>query len=381
MATEDFHQSAKDWAQIKHTLLAKYLQLFIGKTGKGRSRVFYIDAFAGPGLLDDGTKGSALYAAEVAARPVQHQRRDTLHCINIEADADTFEKLEKATTDYVRDGFVTNLLGKFEDRRDEVLRKIGPAPALFFIDPFGTQGAELNSLKALKNGRAIREAFVRYDDTRVKRLLSWAANNCDGLDPSAKKTAEAYRRRASNLTSDKAIKDWLDDEPDARQALINGYIAEAKRQEIFQFGIAYPIRNPDTRGHRYFLVHLSDFPDGYTWMANFMAAAEIEYEELHDQFRFGGQPGLITVKELMKAARAGMVDKIIERLPSICTHRKWQKGTEVEVRRVYAALVDEFQWHASRSEWQAALRRLRASGGIKFQDLKDGDSCTWNLVP
>ena len=253
---------------------------------------------------------------------------------------------------------------------------------MFFIDPFGTEGAELSSLKALKANHAIREAFVRYDDTRVKRLASWAQSQATALDEPAKKTAEAFNRRIKELTSVDAIRDWLDRQPGSRESLINGYIAEARRQKIFRFGIAYPIRNLDTGGHRYFLVHLCDFEDGYTWMANFMAAAEAEYEERHDQLQLAdGQQELITVRDLIKAARAGMVDQIVQATPQICITRRWGKGIEIQNRRMYAAFVDEFQWRAGRSEWEAALRRMRDLGQMSFTGLKDADTCTLNVVP
>jgi len=37
--------------------------------------------------------------------------------------------------------------------------------------------------------------------------------------------------------------------------LITGYISEVKRRNIFRFGIHYPVRNPVTGGHRYYLAH------------------------------------------------------------------------------------------------------------------------------
>lgn len=382
MATEDFHQTARSWAQIKHTLLAKYLRLFLGKTGKGRVRVFYVDAFAGPGLLDDGTKGSALHGAEVAAMPIHESRRNVLHCINIESDAATYEKLCRATEAQVEAGFVTNIPGEFDQVRDKVLKMVGGAPALFFIDPFGTEGAELSSLRALKSGPVIREALVRYDDTRVKRLASWAANHLGAADPSAKSTAEAFSRRINDLSSNSALREFLDGNPEAREALINGYISEAKRQGIFKFGIAYPIRNPDTGGHRYFLVHFSDFEDGYTWMANFMAAADAQYEQLHSQLDLiDGQVELFSVTDLQTAARQTMVKKIIADLPDICRGRGWTRGSEVQNRHLYAAIVDKFKWRAGRSEWEAALRFLHDEGKVFFPDSKDGAGCKLKAIP
>ena len=91
----DFHKAPKVWAQIKHSILGNYLSLFLGKLG--RNPIFYVDGFAGPGLLDDGSKGSPLIAAELAASPKQKSRHGVLRCINVEEDDDVFANLEEAT--------------------------------------------------------------------------------------------------------------------------------------------------------------------------------------------------------------------------------------------------------------------------------------------
>ena len=380
MATPDFHQEAKSWAGIKHSLLAKYLRLFVDKTGFRRDHVYYVDAFAGAGKLNDGTEGSPIYAAKLAAN-LTGQRQSVLKCINVEADPDTFEALERSTAEFVEGGYVLNLRGRFDQRRDEVLNKIGDAPALFFIDPFGTDGVELSSLKALKGNGTIREVLVRYDDTRVKRLASWSANHLDSLDAAAKKTAEAFKKRTNELTTPEAINTWFDGEPGARQALIDGYIGEAKRQNIFKFGIAYPLRNPDTCGHRYFLVHLCNFPDGYIWIANFMNAAELEYDEQRSALQLlGGQTEFFTVKDLKKSARPQMINKIIAKIPTICESHRLVEGVKVENRYVYAAMVDEFGWSISRTEREGAIKQLKEAGRVSSTGPKDSDLCTFNIV-
>lgn len=380
MATEDFHQTSKSWATIKHTLIAKYLRLFVDKTGLNRERVYYVDAFAGPGKLDDGTPGSPVYAAEVAAN-LSGVRKGVLRCINIEPVKETFDSLKKATAEYEELGLVINISGHFQEKRGEVLKKLGGAPALFFVDPFGTEGAELSSLQELRSDSCIREVLVRYDDTRVKRLASWSANNLDALEPGTQKTAVAFQHRTSELTTQSAIQEWLQGNPDARQQLIDGYIGEAKKRGLFKYGIAYPLRNPDTAGHRYFLVHLCNFPDGYIWMANFMASADLDYEEMRDQSLFGDQQSLFTVRDLNRAARDKMVERILAAMGSVCILKRWGKGVVVQNRYVYAAMVDEFGWSISRTEREGALKRLAANGQASISGVKDGDSCTFNLVP
>lgn len=124
MATDDFHVTAKSWATIKHTLIAKYLRLFVDKTALNRDRVFYVDAFAGPGRLEDGTPGSPVYAAELASA-LSGKRKGVLHCINVESDRVTFDKLKQATRKYEEDGLVLNLPGQFQDVRQTVLERVG----------------------------------------------------------------------------------------------------------------------------------------------------------------------------------------------------------------------------------------------------------------
>jgi len=381
VATENFHQEAKSWAEIKHKLLARYLRLFVDKTGLDRDRVYYVDAFAGAGKLDDGTDGSPIYAAKLAAS-LTGKRQGVLKCVNVEADPDTFASLQQSTALFVEGGYVLNLHGRFEQRRDEILDKIGNAPALFFIDPFGTDGVELSALKALKGDGTIREVLVRYDDTRVKRLASWSANHLDSLDAAAKKTAEAFKKRTNDLTTQEAINNWFDGNPNAREDLINGYIGEAKRQRIFNYGIAYPLRNPDTCGHRYFLVHLCNFADGYIWIANFMNAAELDYEEQRSALDLsGGQKELITVRDLSKSARPQMIKRIIAKIPMICELNKWTKGIKVQNRFLYAAMVDEFSWNIGRTEREGALKHLKEAGRISCTGLRDSDLCTFNIHP
>jgi three-Cys-motif partner protein len=380
MATEDFHQAAKNWATIKHTLIAKYLRLFVDKTGMDRDRVFYVDAFAGPGRLKDGSAGSPVYAAEVAAA-LTGKRKGVLRCINIEPDPETFTSLKQSTAEFEAEGLVINIPGEFQDKRDEVLKKIGGAPALFFVDPFGTEGAELSSLQELKSKTAIREVLVRYDDIRVRRLASWSARHLESLEPAAKKTAIAFQRRTAELTTQAAVGEWLNGNPDARQHLIDGYIGEARNRGIFKYGIAYPIKNPDTAGHRYFLVHLCNFPDGYIWIANFMASAELDFEEMRDQSLFGDQQALISVRDLNRAARKKFVDEIIAAMPEICILRKWGKGVPVQNRYVYAEMVNAFGWHISRTEREGALKQLEKNGQVSLTGVRDRDICTFNLVP
>jgi three-Cys-motif partner protein len=380
MAT-GFHKERRAWFQIKHQIVGTYLSLFLGKLGKFGDRVYYVDGFAGQGRLDDGTEGSALIAAKLAAEPVQKSRQGLLHCINVEAEAETFENLKKSTAPYAH--CVTNLHGTFQEKLQEILKLIGTNTAFFFIDPFGTQGAEISTLKELGNRVGKTEALVRYDDTRVKRLIMWSANNLENLEEKHRKVALALSARVKELTDEEAAEKvqeeaLLGSDSELRDRLIEGYETEVKRKTKFTFGLNYPIRNPATGGHRYYLVHFCKFVDGYTHMANFMARAERTYQKLLSAQKdfFGGgqkQQTFLQIDEhLAKQAETKNVSDIETTVPTIILRRRWM-NKKVQIRDVLGEIVSDFKWRTTRVEWIKALRQCETNGWLKMTGTEDAD--------
>lgn len=374
----DFHKAPKAWAQIKHSILGNYLSLFLGKLG--RNTIFYVDGFAGPGRLDDASEGSPLIAAKLAASPPQKSREGILHCINVEDDAEVFANLEEATADYVAKGLVKNLHGRFNELLPDILRDLGDATTFFFIDPFGTGGAEVETIKTIGARRGKTEILVRYDDTRVKRLIMWATNHEDSFDEAHRKTSKAFRARVDQLTDEQAASvvqlalasgEMLD-----RTALIEGYARLVKATTTFRFNLSYPICNPETKGHRYYLIHFCKHPDGYIHMANFMAKVERSVAGTSGGDLFGAaksQMEFMAVNEhLAEQKRNENIGMIRESLPAIWAKKGWQKS-RVQNRDLYAAIVDEFGWQVLRSEYIAALRDHVNAGHIHMASSKDDD--------
>ena len=376
-----FHKERRAWFQIKHQIVGTYLSLFLGKLGKFGDRVYYVDGFAGQGRLDDGTEGSALIAAKLAAEPVQKSRQGLLHCINVEAEAETFQNLKKSTAPYAH--WVTNLHGTFQEKLPEILKLIGTHTAFFFIDPFGTRGAEISTLKELGNRVGKTEALVRYDDTRVKRLIMWSANNLENLEEKHRKVALALSARVKELTDEEAAEKvqeeaLLGSDSELRDRLIEGYETEVKRKTKFTFGLNYPIRNPATGGHRYYLVHFCKFVDGYTHMANFMARAERTYQKLLSAQKdfFGGgqkQQTFLQIDEhLAKQAETRNVSNIETTVPTIVLRRRWM-NEKVQLRDVLGEMVNDFKWRTTRVEWIKALRQCDTNGWLKMTGTEDAD--------
>jgi len=372
--TSDFHKTPKAWAQVKHSILGHYLSLFLGKLGLSGKPVYCVDGFAGQGLLDDGSKGSPLIAAELAVSPRQKSRQGILQCINVEEDAETFKNLEKATAPYVKLKRVKNFHGNFRQKLPQILAEIGGNTAFFFIDPFGTEGVEVDTLQTIAARPGKTEILVRYDDTRVKRLLSWAVNNGDSFDAGHRKTARAFKSRVDRLTDEEAAA--IVGVPES-EALIEGYVRKVMAVSRLRFSLKYPIRNPETKGHRYFLVHFCNFPDGYIHMANFMAKVDRSVEGISEDDMFAKpQLEFMAVNEhIAGQKRKEMVQAIYDRVGSLWVERGWSR---VQNRDLFAGIVDEFGWRALRSEYVEELRRREAGGLISMEGAEDNDFTTFH---
>jgi len=178
------------------------------------------------------------------------------------------------------------------------------------------------------------------------------------------------------LTTDSAIEASLKNDPSASEALIEGYVSEVKRLKIFRFGIYYPVRNPITGGHHYYLAHFCNHEDGYCYMANFMAKVERTLQGLSRRpgDLFGGQSAQLELLEIRNEfianAEEDAVKRIASALPEIFGQRRWL-GRRVQNREIFAAIVDQFRFSTMRKEWLKALRRLEQAGKVKMDGSDD----------
>jgi hypothetical protein len=164
-----------------------------------------------------------------------------------------------------------------------------------------------------------------------------------------------------------------------RTELIAGYVRLVRKRTSFKFGLSYPIRNPMTGGHRYYLAHFCKYPDGYTHMANFMAKAERTVEDAAgDLLGRQSQMEFMAINEhLTETRRAVTVARIREALPEIWQRHGWHKS-RVQNRVLFAAIVDDFGWSVLRSEYIEAMRALEKDGFIGMEGSEDREYTTFH---
>jgi three-Cys-motif partner protein len=161
---------------MKHRILGAYAKGALNILMQWSKRdVLYADLFAGAGRYEDDQLGSPLLVAEEAARRYNAGTPPFIHCVNVERDQPTFERLQ-ANTAHIPAAVLTNLQGDWRTHIDAILGRATTTrmPTLFFLDPFGFRGIELSDLiKILQGiGSDAREMIVTLNLDGMQRMVA-----------------------------------------------------------------------------------------------------------------------------------------------------------------------------------------------------------------
>ena len=387
-----FHAIKSPWAKIKHSILGNYLPLFANKLARLGSPVYLVDGFAGGGRYGDGQEGSALITANTILHPRTPDIGKALRCINVEKNADSYVQLQEATSEHASLGLVQNIRGEFHKLLPSILEQIDICPALFFIDPFGAKAAGASTLRmiAQRKRKPITEALVRFDDNRVKRLIRYNSNDLAGTNPQAVKTAESFLKLARELTGEEGITATNWQKPNAGEIIVESYKKLIVDDlHLFKFGLTYPVVNPNTKGHRYYLAHFCNHEDGYVHMASFMAVVQRLVDDIKTSQKemdfFAPQTGQLEIMEFRKEEadqyQDAVVHTVAEMLPNILK-RAGMIGKTVQRRHVYAAIVDTFSWTVKVKESAKALLIAQEQGHLTLREgSKDYSKVTIHQSP
>lgn len=138
----------KEQTQIKLNILEQYLRQWATIIGNNFTEGYYVDCFAGRGKYHkDGIKdcvlGSPLIAQkvglEVQSQKQKKERDFKFRIFAIEADKENIDDLRKFFNgnDPENKVDVETKHGEFQALLPDVMKRLGPSPAFFFIDPYG----------------------------------------------------------------------------------------------------------------------------------------------------------------------------------------------------------------------------------------------------
>jgi three-Cys-motif partner protein len=202
-------------SKVKHLVLQSYVKEFVYHLGSVRRILYYIDGFAGPGIYP-GAAGEIEYGSPVRIAEFGRQLREsdkpfTLKCLNVEANRQRYQRLREATAAFHDQIVEKNYLASFTDVLGDILRRIGDAPAFFFLDPFGVKDIPFGDLLPLFNRRERTEVFITLHTDGMAKKAGWFAHLDDADMRERKKALGLVENvaKALHLSRDELYSWWI----------------------------------------------------------------------------------------------------------------------------------------------------------------------------
>jgi len=234
----------------KHNILENYLKPWI-KILSSRgwvNKLYYVDAFAGPGKFSTGEEGSPVIGARLLRECWKPQINYC--CICIEKDEKRVSELETELNEFRDKVDIKIYPGEFDDKINEVIKEIGGHPALFFIDPEGFSGMRFSSIEKVLN-LSHKEILINFQYNAIQRWLK----------------AEKVEKTISDLFG---TDNWIDvvekglQRTRKERALIELYKSQlrAKGYHVWYFRNKFPQKNRTF----YYLVYATKYLTGFKIM-------------------------------------------------------------------------------------------------------------------
>lgn len=172
-----FFEEQSETSRRKIEVYGKYLKPLSYKILSRYQRLWIVDAYAGAGAYAPDAEGNRAAGSPLVAAKFARQHnvdrakaKKEIRLINIESHGERFARLEKTLMGFRPD--VTNLRGRFQDHLDDVLETIGSDPVLFFIDPFGMEGADIRIIERIleRRNRTVTELLINFSDRGFCRM-------------------------------------------------------------------------------------------------------------------------------------------------------------------------------------------------------------------
>jgi three-Cys-motif partner protein len=160
---------------LKHFFLERYLERVAYNTGSFHNDFVYVDGFSGPWKSgDEALDDTSFMIAIQKLRQVREGlakvgRTPKIRCLFIEKDPRSYRALEAAVR-HVTDIQIETLNGEFEHSIPQVLKFVGKAFSLVFIDPTGWTGFGLKQITPILQHRP-GEVLVNFMFDYINRFL------------------------------------------------------------------------------------------------------------------------------------------------------------------------------------------------------------------
>lgn len=262
------HYRGREQTYLKHFFLEKYLERVAYKVGSFAQEFVYVDGFSGPWRTEDpGFEDSSFIIAINKLRQVREglktgmKRSPKIRCVFVEPNPTAYPLLVQATAS-VTDIEVKTINSEFEAAIPEILKIVGRAFSLVFIDPTGWTGFGLRQISPILRHQP-GEVLVNFMFDHINRFL-------DTSDP---------EMSFDDLFGGAGWKEAIQASPKREDAIINFYTRRMKQAGDFDLGTSTRIKKPLSDRSYFYLVYGTRHPHGL------LEFRKVEQKEVAEQER------------------------------------------------------------------------------------------------
>jgi len=350
---DEFFQTKRVWSKkIKDRVLASYLVPYLSKVATLHQKIILVDAFAGPGHFEDGTKGSPLILCDAADQYVPDQYLG----IFVNRKGDHHRKLEKALKARIDDGRAICIHGNAR----KLLQELGPLlqtqTVFVYLDPFGLAGCEFDTLKIflMRSKAYSTEILINVSPKAIHRLAAQDAIQSGRITDQVK----ALNDRLTRVLGGDYWVAMLSDESRMPAERVANVVKEYQKRlaQYLPYVGSCPVQESEGTAIKYYMVFCSRHPDALLLMNDQMCAAYNQY--MHEGWTEGTlfqHTDWRTHRDMTK-----LEEVIMERIGKRSFGRK-----ELNVHIV----MDHFmRW--TTVEYRDAVKRLHGQGRLDFDDVR-----------
>lgn len=275
----------REQTYLKHFFLERYLERVAYKVGSFKSEFVYVDGFSGPWRTEDPGYGDSSFIIAInKLRQVREglaaiNRRPKIRCVFVEPNSDAYPRLQEATKG-VTDLEITTINSEFEKAIPEILKFVGRAFSLVFIDPTGWTGFGLNQIAPILQHQP-GEVLVNFMFDHINRFL-------DTPDP---------EMSFDDLFGGSGWKDAIKQSPTREDAIISLYTERLKSKGGFRFATSTRIKKPLVDRSYFYLVYGTRHDEGIVEFRS------VEKKEISEQERVR-----LDAQELERFLKTGQTD-------------------------------------------------------------------------
>jgi len=354
--TEDsFFEEKRAWSKIKDDILAKYLRPYLQAVTKLDPPVIIVDGYAGPGTFgEEHIDGSPL----IISKAIEKFGGNKTQGIFVNRELDDHQSLCQAIRPYSDAGMVRAHRSDAHDFLQQFVRGLSNETVLYYLDPFGMKGLDMELIRALLN-RPPSISTELLVNLYVPQLHRYGIEENDG-NPEFQWRHELL----SSVFGGTYWKAILWNGLLLNEAKEDAIIEEYKRRlrQLSRYVVSCSVREREDKVRKFELMHCSRSPLALELMNDIMAGAYNDYMHsvvLQDLPLFAAT--MRSWRDSRQDERSSIKEVILEvtRLrPGIPKQTLWRKIVE-----------DHFKQFLS-SDFNQALLELLDSNLIRSPDLK-----------